>query len=633
MKVLRVLSLGAVLGISLLILACAQKPQPVAAYSATLPELVTPAPVMDSQVKLSRDGILETLGPKGWSALSGDGLPVRTFGPGQPLEPRPLNSFQEARDNLWTITTPFAGLYSTDKGAHWTTLLVRKKLGTYAYLTALAASPAIPDFWLVGTSFSGLFESHDEGKTWKRLPDLFSTYDYGDGYHEMVNAVAFSYQSPDTFYASVGKEGDRLFIHNLKTGKTEILAFPGGSYLHPAQALAVHQEGDQEILEARTDTAWWRYATKTHTWLKLKDRTPPPLPSPAKLQRLKLSQDRWGFYLNAHHAANPRVLEKYLAEMKKNGLNAVVIDMKNDLGELTYDSHIPLARACGAVQPYLNLPELVKTVHAQGFYLIGRVVVFKDKKLFFYDHNKYAVWDKTTNEPWVNHEVIKEADGKEKVVPKEFWVDTYAQDVWNYNAAIAKELQDAGVDEVQFDYIRFPSDGAIWKIRDRFAIPHMTRLDALEAFLKTARAAVSIPLSVDIYGFNGYFEADYLGQNMAMMSKYVDVISPMFYPSHFFKPFLWNINYFERARIIYQDGSDRAWMGTKGRVNIRPWVQTFLLGGERKFSTAHYVEYFEKQLEGLQHSHAKGFLLWNNMNDYYMVTKSVAPYETRAAQR
>ncbi len=161
----------------------------------------------------------------------------------------------------------------------------------------------------------------------------------------------------------------------------------------------------------------------------------------------------------------------------------------------------------------------------------------------------------------------------------------------------------------------------------------MTRLDALEAFLKTARANISIPISVDIYGFNGYFEADYLGQNMDMMSKYVDVISPMFYPSHFFKPFLWDMNYFERARIIYQDGSDRAWMGTKGRVNIRPWVQSFLLGGERKFSTPHYIEYLEKQLDGVQHSHAEGFLLWNNMNDYYMLTKSVAPYETKADKR
>jgi hypothetical protein len=583
---------------------------------------------MDQEVRISREGILEELGPGGWAPLSGKNLPERRLGADQPLVPRPLNSFLEVTPNLWTITTPFEGLYSTDQGASWTPLIERSQLGTYAYLTTLAASPVDPHLWLVGTSFHGIFESSDSGKTWVRLPDIFTTYDYGDGYHEMINALVFSQRWPKMFYASIGKEGDRIYRYNLATGVADTLDFPGGSYLHPAEALSVHQEGDQEILEARTDTAWWRWASVTHTWLKLKDRTDLPVWSPAKRHRLEVSKDRYGFYVNATQAANPKLLDEHLDFMAKKGLNTVVIDMKTDLGDLVYDSHVPLARACGAVHPDLDVPALVKKLHARGFYLIGRVVVFKDKKLFAYDHNKYAVWDKTTNKPWVNHEIIIEADGTKREVPKEFWVDTYSQDVWNYNVAIAKELQDMGVDEIQFDYIRFPSDGAIWNIKDRFKAPQMNRLDALEGFLKTARENLSVPLSVDIYGFNGFFEADYLGQNMDMMSKYVDVISPMFYPSHFFKPFMWNMNYLDRARVIYKDGSDRAWMGTHGRVNIRPWVQAFLLGGERHFSDQKFAEYFEKQLEGVRNSKASGFLLWNNMNDYYMVTKSVKPYES-----
>jgi hypothetical protein len=223
---------------------------------------------------------------------------------------------------------------------------------------------------------------------------------------------------------------------------------------------------------------------------------------------------------------------------------------------------------------------------------------------------------------------VKADDGTETQVQKEFWVDTYSQDVWDYNVAIAKELQDLGVDEVQFDYIRFPSDGPVNCIVNRYKVEGMTRLDALESFLQRARAGLDLPISVDIYGYNGYFVTDHLGQNMAMMSRYVDAISAMLYPSHFWKTFLPGMDYLERAHIIYQDGSDRTWLNTGRRVNVRPWVQTFLIGGELKMSDQRIAAYVDQQLSGVQNSKASGYLLWNSSNRYYMVTKPLTAFTT-----
>jgi hypothetical protein len=255
-------------------------------------------------------------------------------------------------------------------------------------------------------------------------------------------------------------------------------------------------------------------------------------------------------------------------------------------------------------------------------------VVYKDKRLYQYDHNKYALWDGTTKKPWGFFEPVTADDGTQTTVQKEFWVDTYSQDVWDYNVAIAKELQDLGVDEIQFDYIRFPSDGPVNRIVHRFKVPGMTTIDALEAFLSRARDGLSIPIGVDIYGYNGYFVTDHLGQNMVMLSRYVDVVSAMLYPSHFWKTFLPNMDYLDRAKIIYQDGSDRTWMNTGRKVIVRPWVQTFLIGGELKMSDQRISGYVDHQLDGVAHSKASGFLMWNSSNRYYMVTKPVTPFAT-----
>ena len=314
--------------------------------------------------------------------------------------------------------------------------------------------------------------------------------------------------------------------------------------------------------------------------------------------------------------------------MKENGLQAVVIDFKDDFGYLTYDTKLSLPQEMKAVRKQIKLEELVKRLHEDNIYLIARLVVFKDKQLYNYQKNKYAIWDRVSDHPW--RHLVTSADAEKKTitsVQKEFWVDPFCPEVWEYNLSIAEELQTAGVDEIQFDYIRFPTDGDVSRIKCRFSPKGAEKSDALESFLALARRRLHIPISIDLYGFNCWYRMEELtGQNLEIISNYVDVICPMFYPSHFTERFLKDIPYLERAKKIYEDGTARAYAITGNKCIIRPYVQAFLIGGEVRMKPAEYSRYLLNQLEGTYAVSSAGFTLWNNSGKYYMFTKTVKEY-------
>ena len=593
--------------------------------SMTMPaETVVSARVIDSTAWLDAGGYLVV---PGFDAAAATGFPTRRLGANPLPVQRPLTSLGTPSDLLWTITTPYEGFASRDRGRSWTKVLDREAFKPGANLSALAGNPGVPAVWAAGTTFHGLFLTTDNGKTWVQQPDFETAYGYDDGAREPINALAWSAKDPALLWAFAGKQGGHLWQLDSKTGKKSLLAFPGGGYLDNPTAVASHLEGGLEVVEVRASKAWWRLEVATEKWTKLADRDLPVWDS-AKRERMEKSKDKLGFYVSAYQAARADLLKGHLDFMGKNGLNAIVIDFKNDFGEINYASKVPFAVQAKLSKPVFDAAALIKTVHDRGYYLIARVVVFKDNRLYKYNNFQYALYDSSTKKPWGNVEEVVAEDGTKSLVQKEFWVDTYNQDVWAYNIALAKELQELGVDEIQFDYIRFPSDGPVNRIVNRAKVDGMSRIDALEGFLQGARAALTIPMSVDIYGYNGYFITDHLGQNMPMLARYVDAISPMSYPSHFYRSFLPKYSYLDRARIIYQDGSDRAWMSTNRQVHIRPWAQTFLIGGELKFDDATISNYVDRQLEGIQKSKASGFLLWNSSNRYYMVTKPVTPFAT-----
>ena len=369
-------------------------------------------------------------------------------------------------------------------------------------------------------------------------------------------------------------------------------------------------------------------------------------------RRLAHAAQRHGIYLSAWSAAAR--LPEFLEFLQQHGLNSFVVDLKDDSGFLTYDSELALAHELGAVQGPIRLDELVAEAHAAGIYVIGRMVVFKDRFLYRWQDHRLAVWDRERDAPWrhlipvtpvratttEDSDAAAHADGTatetaEETAPdpepateqREFWVDPYAVEVWEYNVAVAAEIAGRGVDEIQFDYIRFPSDGPVERAGYRNRRPGMTRIDAIESFLAMAREQVRAPISTDLFGFNSWYRSgNWIGQNIEILSEYVDVISPMFYPSHFPNDFLSDRSYLERAHDIYEQGVRRARHLVQGRSYIRPYVQAFLIGGELRMEEEEYGRYLTLQLEGNRTAGGTGFTLWNASNRYYMVTEPLRPY-------
>ena len=340
---------------------------------------------------------------------------------------------------------------------------------------------------------------------------------------------------------------------------------------------------------------------------------------------------RNGIYVRSDRAAV--ALPEYLELLNRHGLDSLVIDFKTDIGSLSYDSDLPLARAMGAAPGPIKLDRLIAEAHAAGIYVIARLVVFKDPYLYDWDNHRLAIWDGELGEPW-RHLVPAGGDDPDAMRQREYWVDPFAPEVWQYNVDVAVELAARGVDEIQFDYIRFPSDGPVERARYRHRRPGQQRIDAIESLLALARERLEVPISTDLFGFNSWYRAgNFIGQDIDVLSEYADVISPMFYPSHFPGHFLTDRSYTERAYAIYETGVRRAQRLVRGRAHIRPYVQAFLIGRELRMEEEEYSRYLTRQLDGNRAAAGSGFTLWNASNRYYMVTEPLQPYfDTRGEE-
>ncbi|MGA2763254.1 MAG: putative glycoside hydrolase [Spirochaetia bacterium] len=538
----------------------------------------------------------------------------------------PLN---ENRVGISTLDTIFL---SGDAGETWQKVELKDPIRANDQLTCLSLAPGDPQGMMVGTSFHGFFETTDGGKTWKSISEPLVSLQLGGGNFEEIASIAYDPTDPTLIWFDLGF-GKGLYV--LKRGTKNVARIdlsqgPAGTAVRDI-AFRRSSSVDSWFLECRTQDARWTYSPADGSW-KLAEKIDVAVSLPAdKAQRMAAAADKYGIYLSSFHATG-KLLQSHFDFIKSQGMNSVVLDFKDDFGFLTYDTNLAIPRKIGAVQKRFKIDDVVQAAHANGLYLIGRIVVFRDKQLYNADNYSYAAWDKATNAPWrYLKKTVDEDTGDENFVQGEYWVDPYCEDVWDYNIAIARELQDRGVDEVQFDYIRFPSDGDLGRITWRYRREGMGKLEALESFLAKARESLTIPISTDVYGYCGWARiSNWVAQNIEMYSRYVDVIQPMFYPSHFPRDFLGSMAYLPRAQYIYQEGSRRSAYIVEGRSIIRPYVQAFRIGGELSFPPAEYTTYLVDQVQGALAGAAQGFTLWNASNDYYMASVPLGPMISQA---
>jgi hypothetical protein len=314
-----------------------------------------------------------------------------------------------------------------------------------------------------------------------------------------------------------------------------------------------------------------------------------------------------GAYLTYYGFADRQIRGRVLDLVARTELNAVVIDVKGDRGWIPYRTEVPLAVAAGAQGPVIlkDFDGMMADLRARGVYTIARIVVFKDNVLA--NHRRdLAIINARTGKPWVDRENLA-------------WVDPFRTEVWDYNIAIAREALGKGFDEIQFDYVRFPTDGKLAAARYSRPNSKETRLPAIAGFLERARAKLG-PLggfvAADVFGYTAFNENDTdIGQRIEELAPHLDYICPMVYPSgyHVGIPGYRNpvVNpyhvVFESVRLIRKRSNGHP-------VQVRPWLQDFkdYAFDKRVFGVAE----IKAQIKGSDDAGGLGFMLWNPKNDY-----------------
>ncbi len=335
--------------------------------------------------------------------------------------------------------------------------------------------------------------------------------------------------------------------------------------------------------------------------------------TPDQLEKMKIPVEAKGIYLTGRSAGNSN-FQRLLQFVVSTELNAMVIDVKEDEGRVTYKSGVPVVKEVGSDNTVFiqDVDSVVQTLKENHIYPIARIVCFKDPFLA----GKKTDWamHKKTGGVW--------SDKKGTV-----WIDPYRKEVWDYNIAIAKEAAQKGFKEIQFDYVRFPDNGK--KIDAEVAFHEQNGKEKQQviadflAYAKAELAPFNVYISADVFGLVPSVSDDMgIGQKWEMVSPNVDYISPMTYPSHYangtYGLRVPDAKPYETILHSVKDAQQKNAGLEQNQIKsaaIRPWLQDFTarwVKGHIPYGPAEV----SAQIKAAKDLGVDQYLIWNAGNTY-----------------
>ncbi|MFH1473042.1 MAG: putative glycoside hydrolase [bacterium] len=326
-----------------------------------------------------------------------------------------------------------------------------------------------------------------------------------------------------------------------------------------------------------------------------------PTPDPVK-----------ALYMTSCVAGTPSWRESLANLIDTTELNAVVIDIKDATGTITFNdetlqNNATVTKGC-KVQ---DLRKFIDELHTRGIYVIGRISVFQDP---YYTtlRPEFAVKSLNTGDVWRDFKKLS-------------FIDVGALPYWDYIVEISKRSYELGFDELNFDYVRYPSDGSMGDTNYTWAVGTTTKPEMLENFFKYLHSNLSslgAKTSVDLFGMTATIENDMnIGQVLERALPYFDYVSPMVYPSHY--PKTWNgfanpaEHPYEVVKIAMTSAvaREQLWniangIATSTPSKMRPWLQDFDLGAD------YDVDKVRAQIQATYDSGLTSWLVWNAGNKY-----------------
>jgi len=311
-----------------------------------------------------------------------------------------------------------------------------------------------------------------------------------------------------------------------------------------------------------------------------------------------------GIYMTSWVAGTKDWRESMVKLIEETELNSVVIDVKDYSGHISFEVSDPVLKKIGASENRIpDVVEFIDYLHQKNIYAIARISVFQDA---------YLVGKKPEL-------AVKRKDGK---VWKDYkgiaWLNIASREVWDYTIKVAEEAESVGFDELNFDYIRYPSDGDMKNIVLPYAPGTNTKAESLKAFfayLAKELSPLKIPLSADLFGFTTTHSDDLnIGQILENAIPYFDYICPMVYPSHYPKGYENFSNPadhpYEIISLAMASSTQRMLAAGSSPSKIRPWLQDFDLGAD------YTAEMIRKEKQAVYDAGLNSWLLWDPSNKY-----------------
>ena len=327
-----------------------------------------------------------------------------------------------------------------------------------------------------------------------------------------------------------------------------------------------------------------------------------------------------GIYISGPMAGSTELFQNILDSAAGTEINTVVIDFKDDQGRITCPVDSPVASEIGACRPYVqDMKGLVASLKERGLYVIARVVAFRDP------------WLAEKKPEWSLHLADGSLDRDRQGMA---WVDPYRKEVWDYLVEVGTEAKEAGFDEVQFDYIRFSTEGTMRDVVfDEAVTGGRSKTDVITEFVKYAYenlASQGLFVSADVFGtiIGSDIDAQAVGQVYTEMAKHLDYICPMIYPSHYgpgnfglehpdTMPYETVLEALKKSQMV-MDQAAEADGHVSSQAIVRPWLQDFTASylGEGNYIPYGYNE-VQRQIQAVKDAGYDEWMLWSAANRYH----------------
>ncbi len=340
-----------------------------------------------------------------------------------------------------------------------------------------------------------------------------------------------------------------------------------------------------------------------------------------------------GIYVSAYVAGTGDMMDRIIEQMDQTELNAVVLDVKDDQGRITFAMDSPTVNEIGASKVFISdMSALMKKLKEHNIYPIARVVAFRDPYLA----EQKPEWS------------LHVADGSIYRDNKGLaWVNPYRKEVWDYLVEVGKKAGEMGFEEIQFDYIRFAVDKTMKDVVfDEADTQGRSKTEAVTEFITYAYdelAREGLMVSADVFGtiINSGEDAAAVGQDYGEMAKHLDYLCPMIYPSHYgdgnfgiehpdTQPYdtIYHALHGSRAAL------EKAKTEDSRQAVVRPWLQDFTASYLKN-----YIPYGDEQVRAqIQAVYDAGYdewILWDAGVSYHyggLLTPEEAAEEEKQIQ-